>query len=87
MGSPISNYIFKMLNPTINLQVGDFKNFPVLVEKEHENEVIELVNKCIKLSKLDWDMHETSWDFLVSPLLTNKVDGQVQTAYESYELK
>jgi len=85
MGSPISNYIFKMLNPTINLQVGDFKNFPVLIEKEYENEVIELVNECIKLSKKDWDMHETSWDFEKSPLLANKVDGFIESAYKSYK--
>jgi type II restriction/modification system DNA methylase subunit YeeA len=85
MGSSISNYIFKMLNPTINLQVGDFKNFPVLIEKEYENEVIELVNECIKLSKKDWDMHETSWEFEKSPLLDSKIDGKIKTAYELYK--
>ena len=85
MGSPISNYIFKMLNPTINLQVGDFKNFPVIIDKKLENIVIEKVAKCIYLSKLDWDMHETSWDFEKSPLLLNKVDGRIESAYESYK--
>ncbi|GAA3657972.1 BREX-1 system adenine-specific DNA-methyltransferase PglX [Asaccharospora irregularis] len=85
MGTSISNYIFKMLNPTINLQVGDFKNFPVIIDKKLENIVIEKVAKCIYLSKLDWDMHETSWDFEKSPLLSNKVDGRVETAYESYK--
>jgi hypothetical protein len=85
MGTSISNYIFKMLNPTINLQVGDFKNFPVIIDKKLENIVIEKVAKCIYLSKLDWDMHETSWDFEKSPLLSNKMDGKIKTAYESYK--
>lgn len=85
MGSLISNHIFKILNPTISLQVGDFKNFPVLIKKEIESYVIQLVNKCINISKLDWDMHETSWDFKRSPLLENKVNGRIETAYENYK--
>jgi len=28
MGSKVSGYIFKILNPTINLQVGNFSDFP-----------------------------------------------------------
>src|SRR5699024_7214008 len=28
MSTKIANYIFKMLNPTLNLQIGDFNNFP-----------------------------------------------------------
>lgn len=85
MGSSISNHIFKILNPTINLQVGDFKNFPVIIDNTLENIVIGKVNDCINLSKLDWDMHETSWDFKKSPLLSNKVDGRIKTAYENYK--
>jgi hypothetical protein len=86
MGSPISNYIFKMLNPTISLQVGDFKNFPVIkVDALMEKKVMNVSNENIYLSKQDWDMHETSWDFEKSPLLSNKVDGRVETAYESYK--
>lgn len=86
MSTPIANHIFKMLNPTISLQVGDFKKFPVIkVDDLIEKRVINISNENINLSKLDWDMHETSWDFEKSPLLSNKVDGRVQTAYESYK--
>lgn len=85
MGTKISDYIFRMLNPTINLQAGDFKNFPVLIKNEPDNKIIKLVDENIVISKLDWDMHETSWDFVKSPLLSNKVDGRVATAYERYK--
>ncbi|MDE8256652.1 BREX-1 system adenine-specific DNA-methyltransferase PglX [Erysipelothrix rhusiopathiae] len=84
-GTPITNYIFKMLNPTISLQVGNFKNFPVITDKELENAVIERVDNCVDISKLDWDMHETSWDFKGSPLSANKTDGLIKSAYESYK--
>jgi len=86
MSTPIANHIFKMLNPTISLQVGDFKNFPVIkVDALMEKKVMNVSNENIYLSKQDWDMHETSWDFQKSPLLSNKVDGRVETAYESYK--
>ena len=86
MGTKIADYIFELLNPTINLQIRDFKNFPVIkVDNSVEKEVINISNENITLSKLDWDMHETSWDFEKSPLLSNKVDGRVKTAYRSYK--
>lgn len=69
MSTKIAGYIFKMLNPTINLQVGDFKSFPVLVRADKNKEIEKLVNACISISKNDWDSFETSWDFKRHPLL------------------
>lgn len=85
MGSNVSNPIFKMINPTIHLQVGDFKNFPVIESDENKNIVIDLVDQNIDISKLDWNMHETSWDFKSSPLLKYKETGRIKDAYESYK--
>lgn len=85
LSTPIADYVFKMLNPTINLQVGDFKNFPAIIDKEERDRVINIANKCINLSKLDWDMHETSWNFKGSPLLANKTDGLIESAYKAYK--
>lgn len=85
MGTKIADYVFEMINPTINLSLGDFNKFPVLLEVNEEIKIINIVNECIEISKLDWDMHEISWDFKKSPLLSNKVDSRVETAYESYK--
>ncbi|MDQ9748291.1 hypothetical protein RFY98_17360, partial [Acinetobacter baumannii] len=38
--------------------------------------------KCINLSKQDWDSFETSWDFAVHPLVKN----HTSTASEAYDL-
>lgn len=69
MGTKISNFIFNMLNPTVNLQVGDFNNFPVIENKQINPKVISIVDDCIKISKYDWNTFETAWDFKVSPLV------------------
>lgn len=86
MSTKLGDYIFKILNPTLNLQVGDFQKFPVLnADTEIKLKVEDIVEENIQLSKLDWDMHETSWDFEESPLIKNKVDGLLSSAYESYK--
>ncbi|WP_127848552.1 BREX-1 system adenine-specific DNA-methyltransferase PglX [Lacticaseibacillus hulanensis] len=63
MNTPIGNYVFKMLNPTINLQVGDFTNFPVLRDVTDSSAQDRLINHLINLEKKDWDGFETSWNF------------------------
>lgn len=68
-GTKIANHIFKMLNPTVSLQVGDFSNFPVIENEEIKDEVIKIVDECIKISKYDWNSFETSWDFAFNPLV------------------
>ena len=69
MGTKISNFIFNMLNSTVNLQVGDFNNFPVIENEQIKPKVISIVDDCIKISKYDWNTFETAWDFKVSPLV------------------
>lgn len=68
LNAKIGNYVFKMINPTISLQIGNFVNFPFINYKNES--LIELVKSNIKLGKQDWDAFETSWDFQKSPLLT-----------------
>ncbi|MEL5899463.1 BREX-1 system adenine-specific DNA-methyltransferase PglX [Clostridium sporogenes] len=79
-------YIYlQILNPTLNFQVIDLERVPVIFDNKYINGVCDIVSENITLSKLDWDMHETSWDFKKSPLLSNKMDGKIKTAYESYK--
>jgi len=60
MNSKIANHIFKITNPTMHLQIGNFQSFPVLV---HEKIKIEKISKDnIELTRTDWDISETSWN-------------------------
>ena len=69
MGTKISDYVFKILNPTISLQIGNFSDFPVIENEQIKPKVISIVDNCIKISKYDWNTFETAWDFKVSPLV------------------
>jgi len=90
MNTKVGNYIFKMLNPTISLQIGNFQSFPVIIHKATNTETLSLKN--IDLCKMDWDSFETSWDFKSHPLLNHIVDdkrtevaGKLENAFEIWK--
>ena len=85
MSTPIADKIFKMLNPTINLQVGDFKNFPVLINDKRKDLIIKISEKCIYKSKQDWDSFETSWDFTCHPLINGETT--VKKSFEKWKIE
>ena len=55
------------LSPTLNFNVGDIANIPVI--SADNMEIVEDVWKLRNLSKEDWDSHETSWNFKGNPLV------------------
>jgi hypothetical protein len=62
--------ILKLLSPTINFNAGDIKRMPLKIDEEKKTFVDGIVNQNIKISRTDWDAHETSWDFRTNELLT-----------------
>lgn len=66
LNSKVGMDILKVLAPTMNYGPLQVKKIPFL------NKIIECtltINNNIILSKLDWDAHETSWDFLENELI------------------
>ena len=54
-----------VINPTLNLFSGSLGNIPYLIIKKLDI----IVSQNIAIAKLDWDTHETSWDFRQNELL------------------
>lgn len=75
MSSKISQKLLKILNPTLNTNIEDIEALPFVYNKQYENEIIELTNSNISISKSDWDAHETSWDFASNELLSIDLDS------------
>lgn len=68
LNSPVSHYFLKAINPTLNTTVNDVLSLP-FQENIISNKVIYDAERCIIISKSDWDAYETSWDFQCLPLL------------------
>ncbi len=69
INSTVSNYILKALSPTINYEVGQISNLPIIESQQHEAEAVELVKSNIGLCEQDWDSFEESWNFKKHPLV------------------
>ena len=97
----ISDYIFKILNPTVNLSSGVGALFPVIEDEKIKNEIIPIVDECIAISKYDWNTFETAWGFTANPLVNieqyiygftqnsedlENISSNIADAYEKYKL-
>ena len=67
LSTKVAEYIFSIINPTINFPSGYLESLPFAVEQKER--VDEIVEQCVKSSKDEWDSFETSWDFQHHPLL------------------
>ena len=69
MSCKIASYILQVLNPTLTFQVVDVGNLPIILNKDIKSNVEQIVSVSFGIAKNDWDSFETSWDFLVHPLV------------------
>ena len=69
LNSPVANFIFKLLNPTMHLQIGNFQSFPVIDLFKNKNYIAVYSEQSVNLSKEDWDTSEISWDFMCHPII------------------
>lgn len=72
LNTVVSRYLLNLLSPTLNLKTSDVDAVPLVMSEKEQIEEIAKKNKAI--SKLDWDAHETSWDFQTNELLTMDED-------------
>lgn len=81
LNSKVIAFLLKIINPSFNTQVSDIGHIPVV---DGGNIDLPLVESNITLSKLDWDAHETSWDFAENPLVAimKQAEGEEPIASE-----
>lgn len=72
LNSIVADRYVKLLCVTLHFQWGDIAKFPVIYNKDNENNISLLVEDNNVLSKEDWDSFETSWDFKTHPLVRCK---------------
>jgi len=75
-----------MLAPTINYQVGNIANIPVIYCKEKSDLICKIADENIEITKEDWDNFETSWDFYINPLIRLKDNNNlISYIYDIYK--
>lgn len=75
--------IASILSPTLNYEVGQIANFPIIIDPSKKELVTNLVKENIEISKQDWDSQEISWDFKMNPLVQQT--DSIEEAFLSWE--
>lgn len=84
MCSKLSLNFIKLLNPTLNFQVGNIASLPIIISALYKEKIDKLAEQNIAISKDDWDSFETSWDFEEHPLLRFKTNGKVEDSFNTW---
>tara|TARA_R110001599_G_scaffold150929_4_gene335455 strand:+ start:82030 stop:85539 length:3510 start_codon:yes stop_codon:yes gene_type:complete len=77
------NSYIKIFQGGQKVEKGHVNNCPVVYKPS--STIDNLVVASIRISKLDWDSRETSWDFEQSPLLNDTLS--LEQAYQSWQEK
>ncbi|MDF4339641.1 BREX-1 system adenine-specific DNA-methyltransferase PglX [Vibrio parahaemolyticus] len=68
VNSPVPDYFYNMLNPTLNYSSGLVGQLPILPITHNK----DVTTSAISIAKKDWDEFEISWNFLTSPWIEIK---------------
>lgn len=92
LNTKITKEILQILNPTLNYQVGDMRNIPIINPKgtNCKVKISNIVAYNIVIAKKEWDSRETSWDFVENELAriqkedSSKLISESMAGYISY---
>lgn len=60
---------FDIINPTLNTNIGDIANIPIIKNEKYFVKINNLVKENLLISKNDWDFFELSWNFQKHPFI------------------
>lgn len=83
MTSKVTELFLEVQNPTLNFQVENISNIPIIFDTAKQSLVDRFVESSIRIAKTDWDSFETSWNFKRHPLICN--EGTVAAAFGKWD--
>ncbi|WFF73564.1 BREX-1 system adenine-specific DNA-methyltransferase PglX [Proteiniclasticum sp. QWL-01] len=89
MNSKYADAILAIISPTLDFNCGYIKKIPIAYNESFKDDISTIVKENIALSKSEWDMYETSWDFVSHPLvpLTSVKLEQEQSQFVSSRME
>ena len=76
LNTNVAKYYFWVFNPSINLQVKDIKNLPIILP--NDDTVAKMAEVNLRLCEEDWNAFETSWHFTTHPLVKMRQEDKRQ---------
>ena len=78
----------KVMNPTLNFQVGNVAALPVIKQsvQSRQSEIESVVSALIGSERSDWNAYERSWDFQSFPILSVATESSstLESSYDAW---
>jgi hypothetical protein len=85
LNSSFAHYALKLINPTVNFQVGDLARLPI--PKHSSKSLLGLVDHAVALAKSDSEEDERTYDFIAPPCWPGGIESVSQRHNELAELE
>jgi len=69
LNSTVAQLAINLLNSTISLQISDVASIPIICDERQLDNICMISAENVEMAKADWDISETSWDFLRHPFV------------------
>ena len=77
LNSNVASLFLEFASPTVSTNPGDLASLPLVDLDRHDAElIVETCNRCVELSRFDWDSYERSWNFKRSPLIGASLENK-----------
>lgn len=83
--SNVCFYLLSSIAPTVNFQIGNIGDLPIIIDDTYLDEINFLANRNIYLCKKEWDFYETSWDFKTHPAIEFKINSSLKDSFINFE--
>jgi type II restriction/modification system DNA methylase subunit YeeA len=80
LNTKVINYYLILISPTLSNQVVDVAKIPIIQCNEIST---DFVNILVNISKNDWDTYETSWGYIIDPLIHENLNS-IKHVYEDF---
>ena len=82
LNSKVGAYLLKMINPSLNYQVGNVETLPIIIIDDVLS-IEKYVTLNINISEKDWNLFETSWDFEKHPIIEFK-SNNIENSFNNW---
>ena len=79
--SKLSFFFISIKNPTLNKNIEDVEAIPLSLSLPKK--VAENASHCRKISKIDWNFYEQSWNFEQAPIIAIGPSTKLEDSYKS----
>ena len=89
--TPIVRALARAVNPTLNLQIGNFKQIPFLEEMVERSRAVvkQNVRQLSRHARADWNAFERSWEFQSLPILGARAEREstIESSYATWVVR